>query len=90
MRCGLWRSTTTKGGWFERVSGQCFWSLFNTLSDISLPANIVTARLMTRRYVEALLQHQEREVFMAGLWHITGYDQVAQNQKPPPFALFSM
>ncbi|ANJ74442.1 glycosyltransferase family 2 protein [Ralstonia insidiosa] len=67
-----------KGGWFERVSGQCFWSLFNTLSDISLPANIVTARLMTRRYVEALLQHQEREVFMAGLWHITGYDQVAQ------------
>ncbi len=33
---------------------------------------------MTRRYVEALLQHQEREVFMAGLWHITGYDQVAQ------------
>lgn len=67
-----------KGGWFERVSGQWFWSLFNALSDISLPANIVTARLMTRRYVEALLMHQEREVFMAGLWFITGYEQIAQ------------
>lgn len=66
-----------KGGWFERVSGQWFWSLFNALTDMSLPANIVTARLMTRRYVDALLQHREREVFMAGLWHITGFTQVA-------------
>lgn len=67
-----------KGDWFERMSGQWFWTLFNALTDMSLPANIVTARLMTRRYVDALLQHQEREVFMAGLWHITGFWQVAQ------------
>lgn len=67
-----------KGGWFERISGQWFWSLFNALTDMTLPANIVTARLMTRRYVDALLQHQEREVFMAGLWHITGFGQVAK------------
>lgn len=67
-----------KGGWFERVSGQWFWVLFNMLADISLPANIVTTRLMTRRYVNALLQHREREVFMAGLWHITGFSQVAK------------
>lgn len=66
-----------KGNWFERLSGQWFWSLFNTLTDMSLPANIVTARLMTRRYVDALLQHREREIFMAGLWHITGFTQVA-------------
>ncbi|MGG1944399.1 glycosyltransferase family 2 protein [Trinickia sp. NRRL B-1857] len=66
-----------KGGWFERVSGQWFWSLFNALTDMSLPANIVTARLMTRRYVDALVQHKEREVFMAGLWHITGFTQIA-------------
>ena len=30
---------------------------------------------MTRRYVDALTRHQEREVFMAGLFHITGFDQ---------------
>ncbi|MEW9900583.1 glycosyltransferase family 2 protein [Chitinivorax sp. PXF-14] len=67
-----------KGGWFERVSGQWFWTLFNVLTDMSLPANMVTARLMSRRYVDALLRHQEREVFMAGLWHITGFSQIAK------------
>ncbi|OAI83808.1 MULTISPECIES: glycosyltransferase family 2 protein [Pseudomonas] len=65
-----------KGGLFERWSGSWFWSLFNALTDMSLTPNIVTSRLMTRRYVEALLRHEEREVFMAGLWHITGFVQL--------------
>jgi putative glycosyltransferase len=30
---------------------------------------------MSRRYVESLLAYREREVFLAGLWHITGYEQ---------------
>lgn len=30
---------------------------------------------MTRRYVDALILHQEREVNIAGLWQITGYTQ---------------
>lgn len=33
---------------------------------------------MSRRYVDALIQHNERELFMAGLWVITGFDQRAQ------------
>lgn len=64
-----------KGGMFERLSGRVFWSLINRLSGLSLPANVITARLMTRRYVEALLRHRETEVFLAGLWHITGFSQ---------------
>ena len=64
-----------KGGLFERWSGQWFYSFFNALTGIKLPANVVTARLMTRRYVDALLRHEEREVFMAGLWYITGFIQ---------------
>ncbi|WP_025662193.1 glycosyltransferase family 2 protein [Rhizobium sp. IBUN] len=65
-----------KGGWFERVSGELFYRLFDKLTGVVLPRNIVTARLMSRRYVEALLMHEEREVFMAGLWHITGFQQL--------------
>ncbi|MFD2643983.1 glycosyltransferase family 2 protein [Pseudomonas japonica] len=65
-----------KGGLFERWSGSWFWSMFNALTDMSLTPNIVTARLMTRRYVDALVRHEEREVFMAGLWHITGFKQI--------------
>lgn len=64
-----------KGSWFERWSGMWFYRLFKALTGLDLPQNIVTARLMTRRYVKALLRHEEREVFMAGLWHITGFDQ---------------
>ncbi|MEX1031735.1 MAG: glycosyltransferase family 2 protein [Cellvibrionaceae bacterium] len=64
-----------KGNWFERWSGQWFYQLFKLLTGFALPENVVTARLMSRRYAEALLKHQEREVFMAGLWQITGFTQ---------------
>lgn len=64
-----------KGGFFERISGRWFYSFFKLLTGLALPENIVTARLMSRRYVDALLSHEEREVFMAGLWYITGFVQ---------------
>lgn len=65
-----------KGDFSERFSGYLFWKVLNLLTDLSLPPNLVTARYMTREYVKALLLHREREVFMAGLWAITGYKQV--------------
>ena len=67
-----------KGDWFERWTGQWFYRLFKILTGIALSENIVTSRLMTRRYVNALLSHQEREVFLGGLWYITGFDQRSQ------------
>ena len=70
-----------KGNWFERWSGRWFYRFFKALTGLTLPENVVTARLMTRRYVDALMRHQEREVFMAGLWHITGFVQRPQTVK---------
>lgn len=67
-----------KGNAFERWSGRWFYGFFQALTGLALPENVVTARLMTRRYVDALLQHQEREVFLAGLWYITGFNQSPQ------------
>ncbi len=64
-----------KGGVFERWTGRWFYMAFKILTGLSLPEDVVTARLMSRRYVNALLEHREREVFLAGLWHITGFDQ---------------
>ena len=64
-----------KGHWFERWSGDAFYSLFRIVTRLNLPRNSATARLMTRRYVDALLRHREREVFIAGLWLITGFKQ---------------
>ncbi|GLQ88093.1 glycosyltransferase family 2 protein [Dyella flagellata] len=65
-----------KGGWLERWSGKWFYILFRAATGMALPANAVTARLMTRRYVDALLRHEEREVFINGLWYITGFTQI--------------
>ncbi len=65
-----------KGGLLERASGLVFYRFFNSLLELPLPRNIVTARLMTRRYVQSLVRHRDREIFMAGLWMITGYLQV--------------
>jgi putative glycosyltransferase len=63
------------GSPFERLSGFIFYSVFNLLSTYPLPRNLLTLRLMTRRYVDGLLQHGERETVIAGLWAMTGFHQ---------------
>jgi putative glycosyltransferase len=67
-----------KGGRFEQLSGDLFYRAFRVLTGIAQPDNIVTARLMTRRYVDALLAHREREINIGGLWIVTGFKQGQQ------------
>jgi putative glycosyltransferase len=64
-----------KGNAFVRLSGAIYYRLFNALLQYPVPANVVTARLMTRRYVDSLVQHRDREMTLAPLWVITGYHQ---------------
>lgn len=68
---------TRKGNWFERWSGELYYTVFNYLVKINHPRNIVTARLMSRRYVNALLQFREREIVISCLWVIAGFKQCA-------------
>jgi putative glycosyltransferase len=65
-----------KGGIFERLSGKFFYTVFHLLSDTRVPENMCTARLMTRRYVDGLLLYGERELLIAGLWVLTGFEQI--------------
>src|SRR5262245_3505179 len=39
-----------KGDWFERITGQIYFGLFNRMLTHPIPVNVVTARLMTSRY----------------------------------------
>lgn len=68
-----------KGGWFERWSGTLYYTLLNWLLSINHPRNITTARLMTRRYLNALLSHKELEAVISCLWVITGFKQSPQS-----------
>ncbi|MEO6563628.1 MAG: glycosyltransferase family 2 protein [Nitrosospira sp.] len=65
-----------KGGGVERVGGGLFWKGFNFLSDVKIPENIVTERIMTRRFVKALLQMGDRNLFLAGMMSWTGFHQI--------------
>lgn len=66
-----------RGSWFERATGSLFFSLVDALSDQPLPRNLATIRLMTRRYVQALVRHRDREFVISQLWAMTGFHQVS-------------
>jgi putative glycosyltransferase len=65
-----------KGKAFERLSGTLYFKAFNLFANYRIPANHLTARLMTRRYVDELVKHQESEFVMSALWALTGFNQV--------------
>ena len=67
--------SSRRGSWFERVTGHLFYRLFRAATGVPQPDNILTCRLMSRRYVDALLDHKERELNIGGLWVITGFSQ---------------
>jgi putative glycosyltransferase len=63
--------------WFRRVTGAAYYWLHNVLARTRLAPNQLTARLMRRPYVDALLLHQEHLFLIEVLWQITGFSQVA-------------
>ncbi len=65
-----------KGKWFEHISGQIFYKAFNYLSNAKIPANWVTARLMSRDFVDATLAYSERNLFLGGTFILAGYKQL--------------
>jgi putative glycosyltransferase len=67
---------TRKGGLLERFAGNFFYKVFNLLASYPVPPNLLNTRLMRQRYVASLVQHRDREIFLAGLWAITGFTQV--------------
>jgi putative glycosyltransferase len=65
-----------KGSLFERLSGSAYFKVFNLFSSYHIPPNHLTARLMNRQYVDALVRHREVEFVLSTLWAATGFTQV--------------
>lgn len=65
-----------KNGILYSMARRLFYKTLNFLSAAHFPENVCAARLMTRRYLDALLQFKEREIFLVGLWHMTGFTQL--------------
>jgi putative glycosyltransferase len=67
---------TRSGDAARKTLGDLFWRVFNLMSPTAVPRNICTERLMTRRYVDALLTMGDRNLFLAGMYFWVGYEQV--------------
>jgi len=66
-----------QGSLIARLTGTLYYAILNGLLDQPLPRNVITARLMTARYVRHLIRHRDRAVSIAALWVITGFRQIA-------------
>ena len=65
-----------KGERSARLLGGVFWKLFSKLSDIEVPRDIMTERLMSRRYLDALLSMGDYNLFLGGMFFWPGFYQV--------------
>jgi putative glycosyltransferase len=68
-----------KGTAWENLTGGLFYHLLNFLSGENMPTDISFSRLATINYISNLLRFKEREMYIGGLWHIAGFNQVPVN-----------
>jgi len=67
---------TRKGSFIERTVGGLFYNFFNSLSDTRIPENLLTERIMSRRYVDELIKMGDKNIFMAGMMQWVGFKQI--------------
>lgn len=65
-----------KGNFVERIGGEAFYFIFEKIGGIKIPKNILTERLMNRKYLNALIEMGDRNLFLAGMFHYVGFRQV--------------
>ena len=64
-----------KGSFTESMGGKIFWWGINKFSEISIPKNILTERLMRKDYVVNLLSLGDANLFLGGMMYWAGHQQ---------------
>jgi putative glycosyltransferase len=73
------------GPWATRMLARLFYWMLARLSDYHIPPDTLTARLMSRRYVDEVVQFREHLSNVIGLWQLTGFLQVAVPVRKDPY-----
>lgn len=68
----------------SNIFGEMFWSALNVMSSVRIPHNPMTCRLMTRRYVNGLLEVGDRVLYLAGVFAWAGFTQTSLSLKKIP------
>ncbi len=66
-----------KGRWFERISGRLFYKTLSILSSVNYPADTLTARIMSRTYVDSVRKFSEKELDLWGIFILAGFKQIS-------------
>lgn len=61
----------------SNFAGSLFWRALNFMSTVRIPNDPMTCRLMSRAYVDALLEVGDRVLYLAGVFAWTGFSQHA-------------
>ena len=71
---------------WSNLFGEMFWLLLRRMSSVEVPRNPMTCRLMSRRYVDALLEVGDRVLYLASVFVWTGFRQesLALKKRPRP------
>jgi putative glycosyltransferase len=64
-----------KGGIIESILGGIFWKSLSVMAATEIPQNILTVRLMNKRYVDGLLKLGDQNLFLGGMFHWAGFKQ---------------
>jgi len=65
-----------KGGFFEKISGNVFYKILNSITHFKYPSNTLTARLMKKKYVDSVLQFREKAIDIWAIFILVGFNQV--------------
>ena len=64
-----------RGNFIDKLTGNIFYKMYNHLSEIKMPKNVMTSRIMKKNYLKSLLKFKEHELTLAGVLHAAGYNQ---------------
>lgn len=64
-----------KGAFVEKFGGMLFWWAINKFSEVKVPKNITTERLMSKKYVKNLTSMGDANLFLGGMMHWVGFNQ---------------
>lgn len=62
-------------GFLDRVLGNFGYWMLNRFSDFRITPNMLNARLMSRKYVDALMSFEEKSPFLAAMWESVGFEK---------------
>lgn len=64
---------TRKGNFFERILGSLFYSISDILAPGAFQRDVCTIRVMSRKFVDSILLHNERRFVIGGIWNSIGF-----------------